>query len=163
MGLSPFHRRAAREFLQAVLDAVAPPRCAACGEFGSELCEGCSHRLVRLQPPLCERCGEPLGGAQDCTAEHGRIAGLAFARAALAYRGAAADLVHRMKFAHDPGATFFLVRALAAAAPAVVGSRRHTVVASVPLHPRKLRRRGFDQAAILDPSACEHLLNPLNE
>lgn len=144
-----------RETQHALLAILAPPHCAACGAPGTELCAACAHRLMRRVPPWCETCGEPLLPEAPCPVDHRRIAGLAAARSAFAYRGAGADLVHRFKFARDAAARHFLIRGLARVAPVLTGSRRRTVLVSVPLHPRKLRRRGFDQAAQLARGLAE--------
>ena len=155
MPIPPRFRRLLREGQRALLDVVAPPHCAACGGFGTELCSACAHRLVRRRPPWCRLCGEPLLAESLCQVEHRRIAGLAWARAAFAYRGAAADLVHRFKFTRDAAARAFLIAGLVRCAPGIESSRRRTIVISVPLHPRKLRRRGFDQAAMLARGLAE--------
>ena len=42
-----------------LLDLVFPRACLGCGEPADELCSGCRARLIRIRPPLCERCGYP--------------------------------------------------------------------------------------------------------
>lgn len=63
-----------------------PQRCAVCRIPGVALCSGCRGALVRLVPPLCERCGAPgpwpLRRCAECS---GRRLGFASARAALVY------------------------------------------------------------------------------
>jgi ComF family protein len=151
-------RRTLRELFRSALDVLAPPRCPACGLDSDGLCAGCAHRLESRHGPCCERCGEPALPMVPCVADHARITGLAWARAAFAYRGTAADLVHRLKFARDPAALRFLVARMAKVAESCrSGSRRRCSVVAVPLHPRKLRRRGFDQAAALAAGVAHRL------
>lgn len=49
-----------RRILSEILDLVAPPRCAGCGEFCREmLCESCAPEVEALDGPQCPRCGHP--------------------------------------------------------------------------------------------------------
>lgn len=65
---------------------LLPERCAGCDRIGASLCDRCVRRLVRLVPPLCERCGAPgpwpVRRCAECT---GRRLAFATARAAIAY------------------------------------------------------------------------------
>jgi ComF family protein len=71
-------------------------------------------------------------------------------RAPFAYAGTGGALVRRLKFAGDFGAGRKVGPALAAAAAdALRGPWRRAVLVPVPLHGRKLRQRGFDQARVL--------------
>lgn len=69
-----------------MLDLLLPQRCLACSSSGPQVCETCAHRLRRLVPPLCARCGAPtawpVGRCSECT---GRRLAFAQARAAVAY------------------------------------------------------------------------------
>ena len=80
------------------------------------------------------------------------------ARAPLRYRGTAGSLVRRLKFERDPACALFLMRAMAdALRPWAAGPGRRAVVVSVPLHRRKLRHRGLDQAAVLAEGVATRL------
>lgn len=111
--------------LEGLLDALAPPRCAACdailppGEGG--FCEPCESLL------------EPSPGERP--------------RAAFLYGGPLADAVRRFKYGgrSELAATFappLIERA------AELGGDVDAVV-PVPLHPRRERARGYNQAALL--------------
>jgi len=81
-----------------VLDLLLPRRCASCGITGSSLCEACRDGLVRLAPPLCERCGSP--GAwpiRRCAECRGRRLAFASARAAIVYDDRARKFVSAWK------------------------------------------------------------------
>ena len=53
----------------ALLDLVFPRVCAGCGaevaEPGRHLCWDCLAALQFIQPPFCERCGDPVSGRVD--------------------------------------------------------------------------------------------------
>jgi ComF family protein len=125
-----------------------------------------------LAPPLCWACG---AAARRCDALcrecHGRLrwlegrsvalAGIE-AWAPLAYEGPARALVAALKFRGAAGVAETMAAQVVACAPRELMDRR-TLVA-VPLHPRRQRQRGFNQAerlaaaiarrAALPRSAC---------
>ena len=69
-----------------VLDLLLPRRCAGCGALGAAFCDTCRAGLVRLAPPVCERCGAPgAWPVRRCVECTGRRLGFATARAAIVY------------------------------------------------------------------------------
>jgi ComF family protein len=109
---------------------LAPPLCWSCGAAaspGRALCDGCRRGLVFLPR-------EPVA-----------LAGVRV-WAPLAYEGPARDLVRALKF-HG---ALSLAREMSAlvVASAPEGLLRGSLV-PVPLHPVRMRRRGFNQAAVL--------------
>jgi ComF family protein len=118
------------------LELLLPPACAGCGREPAE-------------PPFCAACAPPPAG--DLPAPPAPLAGWC---AAILHSGAGADWVRRFKYPArglaglDPAAeaaALGLVRRLAGRAP---GGAPDLVV-PVPLHPRRLRERGFNPAALL--------------
>jgi ComF family protein len=144
-------RRLLREFGQAALAALAPPACAACGAWtgAGRCCPPCRARLEVLPWDGCPRCAsilDPIAGR--CRTDHAVLRGIAIRRAAWRYAGTGGAIVRRFKFDGDPAAGRAIV---AAAADRIRGycrsEGRRAVLVHVPVHPRKRRRRGFDQAA----------------
>ena len=81
-----------------LLDVLLPQRCAACGLPGAALCVGCRDSLIRLAPPLCERCGSPSSWPVTRCAEcAGRRIAFASARAAVLYDAPARRMVQAWK------------------------------------------------------------------
>lgn len=109
-----------------------------------------------LSPPVCAGCGghagatEPLCGA--CRLELRwldravELAGLTVF-APVAYEGPARALVRALKFRGATIAAGTMASQIASSAPAPVLARGALV--PVPLHPRRLRDRGFNQAELL--------------
>jgi len=81
-----------------LLGLVLPIRCAGCRVPGDALCAACVAGLVRIAPPVCERCGcpgaWPVRRCVECT---GRRLGFATARAAIVYDARARPLVSAWK------------------------------------------------------------------
>ncbi len=69
-----------------MLELLLPQRCVVCAEPGEQLCAGCRDGLIRVRPPLCERCGAPtawpVARCRECA---GRRLAFARARAAIVY------------------------------------------------------------------------------
>jgi len=75
-----------------------PRRCAVCEATGLGLCEPCAGALLRIVPPLCDRCGSPgAWPVQRCAECAGRRLGFARARAAVIYDARAKRLVGAWK------------------------------------------------------------------
>ncbi|HZP91100.1 MAG TPA: double zinc ribbon domain-containing protein [Actinomycetota bacterium] len=145
--------------LRALLEVVFPPRCAGCGTGRWPFCDACRSSLVALEPPWCERCGAPAPSlrprCRTCPPEE-----IERARAPFAYDGPARSAIHRLKFGGWRGVAEALGASMAAVAPAgdagAPAGRTGTaatggveVATWVPLSPRRLSERGFDQARAL--------------
>jgi ComF family protein len=110
-----------------------------------------------LSPPLCWGCGGPAGRGEplcrSCRGSFHRLASepvwLSFVRvwAPVAYSGAARDLVRALKFRGAVGLANAMAAQIAANAPA--GWLEDVTLVPVPLHPRRLRSRGYNQAAAI--------------
>jgi ComF family protein len=136
-------------WLTALLDAFAPPLCVLCRGPPSGLpwlCRPCERRLGLFTGARCLRCGAPRPlPAPVCGACPDWPRRLHAARSAAPHAGAARDLVHSLKFAGRLEAARPLGH-LAAAVGRDLALPRDAVVVPVPLHWRKRRRRGFNQA-----------------
>ena len=81
-----------------LLGLVLPRRCAGCDVPGPVLCERCIAALVRIAPPVCERCGCPgAWPVRRCVECSGRRLAFARARAALVYDARAQPIVSAWK------------------------------------------------------------------
>ena len=134
--------------LRTPLDLALPPRCPACGEIveaDGRFCGGCWGQLSFLGPPWCARCQAPFELDQGeeaccdaCLRAPPRHAGV---RAAVAYGEIARRLALGIKYGGRRGH----------ARVAALLMRRHLpadadVLVPVPLHPRRLWWRGYNQA-----------------
>lgn len=81
-----------------VMGLVLPSRCAGCSVPGPALCASCSAALIRISPPVCERCGCPgAWPVRRCVECAGRRLAFARARAAVLYDDRARPLVAAWK------------------------------------------------------------------
>lgn len=122
-----------------MLELLFPQRCAVCARPGAAICNPCRDALVRLSPPLCERCGSPgRWPVRRCAECAGRRLAFARARSAIVYDERARTIVRAWK---EHG-----LRRLAADAAAlvvdVVAPPDVDVLAHVPGDPERAWERG---------------------
>lgn len=149
--------------LDALLDALFPPRCAACRDLlpGREapsprlaVCGACEATLDRVLE-CCPTCGVESALEQPC--EHCRAAPPPFDSVASAFRyGAAiATILHHYKYEDHPELAASLGACIAQLPlPAV------DLVAPVPLHAARRRARTYDQALYLAQTVARELALP---
>jgi ComF family protein len=147
----------------AALDLVFPARCAACDASGeSPFCAVCAETLVPL-PAGCPVCGVPqdetlLPSFKPRRCPHCRVhpPRFAFASAPYLHGGALAEAIHRLKYERreDLGPALGV---LFEACPAP----KSDVLVPIPLHRRRLRQRGYDQARLLADAASKRFGLPV--
>lgn len=141
-----------------LLDLLLPPACAACGLPGPVACAGCLCSLEPLEPPLCEGCGAPVPvPVGRCPGCRGRVAG---ARQAVAYSAAAPALVAALKDGRRRALAAVLAERIAQAVPAPpLGA----ALVPVPLGPRRLAARGFNQSLLIARELARRWGRPVAE
>ncbi|BDV44737.1 amidophosphoribosyltransferase [Geotalea uraniireducens] len=144
--------------LRAFLDILFPPLCHVCKSFipaagPLHLCPAC-HRDVRfISSPCCVTCGVPFATEEGidhrCGACQTTPPPFTAARSAVLLAGPVQQLVHRFKYGHK----VHLRRPLALLAGETLAPFVQTagpeLMVPVPLHPRRLRERGFNQAILV--------------
>lgn len=133
--------------LSGLVDLMLPPRCGGCRTLGSWLCDRCRLRVRRLEEPLCRRCGAEVESARRRCGCRGRLKALSRLRSAVAYEGPIELALQRFKYQGwrrlaEPLALLLAERLM------VEGLAAPWALA-VPLHPVRLRQRGFNQAELL--------------
>jgi ComF family protein len=114
--------------LRRLASILAPPLCVACGGAAGErepLCGGCRRALRWLGAATACAAGVPVW-------------------APVAYDGPARALVRALKFGGLPGMAATMASQMAANAPP--GWLDTGALVPVPLHPARLRKRGYNQA-----------------
>lgn len=148
-----------------------PPRCLVCrgrGAGGLDLCQACADALPWLDA-ACVRCAMPLPGATPgpamvCGACLQHPPPLAETHAACLYGAPLDRLLPRFKFHHDLAAGHLLAELMARALrPVTLAWPQPATLLPVPLHPRRLRKRGYDQALELARPLARSLGLPLLE
>ncbi len=131
---------AARNIL---MDVLYPKTCAGCGMRGMWLCELCSATLPLLLQHICDACGSPTHEPYGCRAIGPSVAK---ARAAYPYAGWAGAAIRRFKYGNEPARAEHLAARMI---PVLREFGAIDIVVPVPLHPKKLELRGYNQSELL--------------
>lgn len=152
-----------RRIALGVLDLVFPARCAACDAPGdSPFCALCAETLIAV-PAGCPVCGVPqdeslLPALKPRRCPHCRACPPRFVLAGAPYLhgGALAEAIYRLKYQRreDLGSALGVLFE-ACAVP------KSDVLVPIPLHPRRLRQRGYDQARLLADGASKRFHLPV--
>lgn len=144
-------------FFKALLDLMLPSFCLACDKpLGSApellFCPDCLKELRFVQSPLCPCCGRvylvAAGGDHHCGACLTTKKHFLWARALFLYEEPLKKIVHRFKY---QGKTVCLpsFASFARNLPQLAEIKEVDLIVPVPLHPTRLRERGFNQAMLL--------------
>lgn len=126
------------------VEMIYPKRCAGCGRRGTWLCSLCDAALGRFNPPLCDRCGVPVALDRCHCAlmpEH-----LSRVRSVGPFAGWLRGAIVNFKYHGEWGRAPDLARSLATVAQDLAP---FDACVPVPLHPSRLKQRGFNQSALL--------------
>jgi len=153
--MSPAGAVLTRAFVDPLLAVVFPSRCPACGLEVSHpsrgpLCESCWRSLPRHAGPRCA-CGVPL--APRASGQCGRCRrGLSPFESGLSlgpYEGVLKTLLHELKYRGRRRVAARLAEALLLAPGVARVIEPGVLLVPVPLHPRRRRERGYNQAELL--------------
>jgi ComF family protein len=110
-----------------------------------------------LEPPLCSRCGAEGESTRSCPCRS-RLRSLRRLRAAAAYEGPLERAIHRFKYEGW--------RSLACALSSLIADRlavevpAAAFVVAVPLHPARLKARGYNQSELIARELARSLRLP---
>ncbi len=148
---------------------LAPPVCPACREAlveGPEgICPACLHSLEHLPEKRCPLCGGPLDTplelCRECVQEPRPWT---TAVCAFPYHGSAGDWLRALKYGGQLAFAPPLAREMAHAWNAYGRPRMDAqLVVPIPLHWRRIRERGFNQAGILAKELSRQLGIPYGD
>ncbi len=147
---------------KALLDLIFPPRCPLCDGFiedtsnayeGTDFCTDCVESFKSIDTPHCTVCWVPMKGSEDknpiCGACMKKRPVYTEAAAPFLYEGLIADAVHQLKYAKKTHLAPSLGSFLASFAEGWITHKSGMIAMPVPLHPKRLRERGFNQSLLL--------------
>ena len=142
VGLSQLSRLA-----ELAIDSFFPRHCVGCGRVGSFLCSNCRRKLPRLLPPLCPKCSRPQASGilcPSCRQLQSKIDGI---RSPFRFDEVIRKAIHQLKYQNLKAISFCLAELLAdyLRSTPLPGE----ALIPVPLHPRRLRERGYNQSSLL--------------
>ena len=139
-------------------DVIFPSRCVTCGvvlgpDKTLHFCHVCFSRITFIRSPICSRCGIPFNGPDggdhlcgDCLTSETYFS---VARAVGRYETTILDAIHRFKYGGKIAVGEILGRLMADFAYPAFDIKEYSLIIPAPLHPKRLRERGFNQSLIL--------------
>ena len=145
---------------KSILDWIYPPRCMSCrnplplqdsARRELWLCSYCENLFQPLEPPGCSICSATVNeGVTTCTSCYGKNFSFIHNRSAFAYEDLVRDMMHEIKFRRRRHVAQGLGRLWAKmllAEPTTFPA--DAVLVPLPMHTKKRRERGFDQAMVM--------------
>ncbi len=140
-----------------ILGVLFPRACMLCGEAAAEdgagLCAGCYDRIEKITGPVCIRCGavftSPHGGDHLCGDCITRRVHYDCARSAVVYAGELRRAIQQFKFNRRSMLAEPLAELAAGNCKPIGPHRGYAALVPVPLHPHRLRHRGYNQSLLL--------------
>lgn len=110
------------------------------------VCPVCRHRWRPVRPPWCERCGQPEPHFGPCRLCADWPAALTAVRSAVWLADGAREAVHALKYGGLPRIADDLAAAMAGVGPR---ADEASALVPIPLAPKRLRERGYNQSEAL--------------
>lgn len=145
----------------ALLDILLPLRCVGCGKEGSLICPYCSESLPRVKLPLCLHCGTTVNEGNLCPACLNHPLAINGIRSAFMFQGVMRQPVLQFKYRQ--------LKVMAAPLAQLLAEYLHShpmigeVLVPVPLHPKRFRQRGYNQASLLAKELSKIIGLPVEE
>ena len=149
------------QFTLRYLQERIPHTCLLCGgDAGRDrLCEGCRDDLPWHRMPHCPQCALPTADGQLCGACLKRSPAFGRTRSALSYRFPVDQLIQRLKYNGRLAVAPVLGDLLARH---VESAPRPDLLIPMPLHPSRIRERGFNHASEIGRHVAINLGLPLD-
>ena len=131
---------------------LLPAECLVCHALLAErdadaiVCPVCRHRWRAVRPPWCKRCGQPEPHFGPCRLCAEWPAALTVVRSAVWLTDGAREAVHALKYRGLPRIADDLAAAMVGVA---LPTDEASVLVPIPLAPKRLRERGYNQSEAL--------------
>jgi len=129
------------------LNFIFPQWCLGCGREGGFICLSCRNSLSRITPPLCPKCGRPQPSGilcPTCVSWSAKIDGI---RSPFRFDGIMRQAIHQLKYRNLRTLAVTLSQLLKDYL--VANPIPAEVLVPVPLHPKRLRERGYNQSSLV--------------
>ena len=147
-----------------LMEIIYPPRCYICNTFLREgvpgkgwlerhFCRTCMDDFSEIETPFCTTCGRPFASlagedhiCEDCIRENPFYDMICVP---YLYQGSIMTAIHQFKYAGKSQLADSLGPLMTASATKLFDNMNACLLMPVPLHPKRLRERGFNQGLLL--------------
>jgi ComF family protein len=145
------------KFRSTLFQFFLPPQCPCCEKFlkvdREGFCSNCLSEIRWIVPPFCSVCGIPFVSKEieshPCSACVTHRKYFTMARALGTFEGSLQEAIHRWKYEGKTHLTPFFAEWMAEGLNRYWEPDSFDLLIPVPLHPQRLRQRGFNQALLL--------------
>jgi len=145
-----------------MLDIIFPPICPVCGAFGAAPCKRCQKYIKthRSECGYCRKISRKFKTHKDCK----RYFPLEKLIVAVEYNQPVRKIIHSLKYRYIKSLTHFLSQKMVEAFNnSGEEIQKNSVIVPVPLHKKKFRQRGFNQAELISTAISVSLSIPVIE
>jgi ComF family protein len=138
--------------MKAFFDLLFPRRCPVCADivqpWGALICPGCIQKLDPVREPVCRKCGKQLisDRAEYCYDCSRRARSYEAGRAVFKYNQAAKKSLTAIKYKNRREYLDFYAQAMAYRYQQMIQRWQPDMLVPIPVHPSRMRTRGFNQA-----------------
>jgi ComF family protein len=160
-----------RRALSAGVDLFLPPACLLCGQLlppgcdPQAFCAECQATMPPLGNSHCSCCSQPFPGASShhlCATCLQRPPAFSIAHAACSYQERVKDAIHQLKYRNQVNLAQPLGKLLGKALESAEVSFKPDCIIPVPLHPGRLKKRGYNQALEISRPLAKKMQVPID-
>ncbi len=154
--------------LEYIRELIYPRRCPICEKIvlpkGKKICSVCKKKLIYVEEPCCKKCGKPVAQKEqeycfDCYKKQFHYdSGMAL----FVYDQTMKDSITAFKFHGKKEYADFYVEEMVERLGKKILEKQPDVLIPVPIHQKKKRVRGFNQAELLASGLSKRLEIPIN-
>ena len=152
-------RSVLREMFETAIVFLYPAKCRVCEDFLGVasmpyICANCWQDVQFLEPPWCDICGTPdvKGLCDACATSPPRYGQL---RSIALYQTTLQQAIHLFKFEKKRVFARHLIQLINAHIPVDCDVATYDFILPIPIHKKRLRERGFNQATLLANGIAE--------
>lgn len=137
-----------------LLDFLFPRRCLGCGQWGKYFCQNCLKEIKPLEKQVCPVCEKPAVSGKThskCQTKYS-LDGLT---SIFLYEGVIKEAITKLKYKFVTDLAEELIALGVKHLPSPIIHHTSYILVPVPLHPRRRRWRGFNQAELLGKMLAE--------
>jgi len=156
------------QFHKEVTELIFPRRCPVCAKIvsvrGENICPDCREELFYIKEPHCKKCGKGIDSYEkeycyDCKKKtHYYTQGVG----CFEYRGAIKDAIYQYKYKNKREYADFFIEELVKNQGNHIRRWNPDIIIPVPLHKKRRRKRGYNQAEIIAGGISKNLSIPMD-